>query len=479
MPALRLNREVLGLDRSPQREGLFCIDFGTALSKAVASQGRSGYRPLLLPLGRLAGDPRAANRYVAQSSLFIDRDRVVHFGHGAVEAWARQRNYAIARIDSMKQWLSTGPIADLDGEFVDEAFLPSNCSLTKGDALTLILAYITDLAGEALEKEDLSRHARRRFTRPVWEADRARWCDEIMTRYLLRAQLVADSLSGKWRDGIVLDDAKELIERAKGEDVPKWLVEPNGVLEPVAAGHARMEKDYQQRFVALVVDVGAGTTDLAVFAGIQADGSVGITRAVPRGRSVSLSMAGDYLDDVLKRQILEGFPASDRSDVVVRQVEGRAREFKEILFTNGELKTTFVGGLVGPQIIRSDFVSLGPIREFTQVIGSAAGEVLQSVRGLTDLFAESHEHPLSEISVLASGGGAMLPMIRQLAQGRREIGRHRFVVRDAGPAPGWFTQNFKDDPKVFYQMAVAIGGSFPRLPAGAPPADQIRRGMPL
>lgn len=467
MGSRKLNKALLEQDPPKDGKALLCIDFGTALSKAAATNG-SGYRPILLPLGQFAEDPRASNRYVAQSSLFVDRERTVHFGHEAVSHWARQPTYAISRLDSMKRWFSGGRIFDLDEKPVGERYLPPGCELTKGEALTLVLAYITDLAGKALNSAHLQRHTKRRFTRPVWGGGRDAWCDQHMCRYLGQAQLVADSFSGRWTGGIALEEARELIGLARAERVPDWLVQPKGVPEPIAAGHCRVERDYEHRYLALVVDVGAGTTDLAVFAGTQGDASVGLTIATPQGITKSVTMAGDYLDDILREEVLSSVPESARSEVIERQAEGYAREWKEALFTDGQVQPTFAGGVVASPVKKEEFLELPKVKEFARTIREEVQEVLQSVRALAQQMERAYEHPLREITILASGGGASLPMIKDLAR-QRVFG---LPMRDAGPAPGWFAQNHRDEVSVFHQMAVALGGAFPKLPG---PPDLSRR----
>lgn len=214
----KLNLRLLEHSKPEDPNVLLCIDFGTALSKAAASRGRTGYRPLLLPLGQIAKDPSAANHYLAESSLFVAREGTLHFGHDAFDKWSRQREYSIARLDSMKRWLSSGPIADLATLPVESNFLPNGTVLSKGEALTLILAYVTDLAGRGLKEAGHSRYVRRRFTRPAWDEERGNWCDREMARMLASAQIVADTFSGKWLDSIPLNEAQEIIRRAAHEE---------------------------------------------------------------------------------------------------------------------------------------------------------------------------------------------------------------------------------------------------------------------
>lgn len=461
MTSRKLDKSLLGANRSSGKDALLCIDFGTAMSKAAATDG-SGYRPILLPLGQIAKDRRTENKFAAQSSLFVDKQGVVHFGHEAVSRWARQRGHDIARLDSMKGWLSTGPLVELDREPVDDRFLPAGCALTKGEALTLMLAYVTDLACWGLTSARLSRHAKRRFTRPVWTGDRQHWCDAHMARYLGQAQLVADSLSGRWEGGIVLEEARELLDLARAEKIPDWFVEPRGVPEPIAAGHCRVERDYEHRYLALVIDVGAGTTDLAVFAGTQGYNSVGLTIATPLGETKSILMAGDFLDKVLREEIWDNLPASKRNDEIRLQAEGYARDWKEQLFEHGSVQPTFAGGVVASAIRRDDFLALPGVKLFTKSINDAVDGIFQSVSGLADQMAAAQSHPLTEITILASGGGAGLPMIKSLA--KRRLGKHGLRMRDAGPAPEWFVSYHRDEVPVFHQMAVAIGGAFPKLP---------------
>lgn len=217
--------------------------------------------------------------------------------------------------------------------------------------------------------------------------------------------------------------------------------------------------------------MGAGTTDLAVFAGTQREGDAGLFRAVQQGKPLSLDMGGDYLDGLLGEAILRDVSGRDRADVMQREAEGYVRSWKERLFLDGLLQPTFRGGVIGAEIQLKDFIKYPGVRVFSNKLAAAVDSVLNSVKALTNPY-----HQLEEITFVAAGGGSGLPMVTRLATGMRQVGRRRYVMKDQSAAPAWFARNFSKDVSVFPQMAVAIGGAFPKVPGGDPNPGIIRRG---
>jgi hypothetical protein len=462
MAGFKLKSKLLSTGKAPSNDALLCIDFGTAMCKAAAFQKSNG-KLLLLRLGEAARDP--SNTFPVASSLFLSREGTLLFGHEAIDESLRQRGVITRRIESIKKWLSDGPLVDLDSIPVDADCNPTRYSFSRGDALTLLLAYVTDMAGEELERHRLSRLTMRRFTRPVWHSERAKWYDDVIQRHLVRAQVVADTLSGLWSGGIPMNVVREVLEQVRNADIPSWLVNKSAALEPIAAGIGRLERDYQQRSLAVVIDVGAGTTDMASMAVIQHDDTAHIARAVPQGTPSSILKAGDLLDTILVEEILSTtrFAAADVPSAQA-QAEQNVRRWKEQLFRAGEVRPTFAGGRIGKAVELQSFLALGKVKSFERDIEKQFAEQLSSLAAITELFDSSAYHRLERIALVPAGGGARLPIVNKLASGIRHIGKSKVPVSSMGCEPAEFRKTHAQASDVFPQLAVAIGGSSPNYP---------------
>src|SRR5262245_16334495 len=111
MTAFKLIKEAPNRRNETKGKGILCLDFGTAMCKAVATKGASE-DVILLSLGQRAKDPSAANRFMLPSSIFISRRGHIYFGHEAISESLRQDDFSVARIDSLKGWLGGSPPKD-------------------------------------------------------------------------------------------------------------------------------------------------------------------------------------------------------------------------------------------------------------------------------------------------------------------------------------------------------------------------------
>ena len=368
---------------------------------------------------------------------------------------------------------------DLDGVALERLYNSSTYSFSQGDALTMLLAYVTDLAGVQLEKNRLSRFIKRRFARPVWESSRGRWYDDLMFKYLTRAQLVADTLNGMWAGGIPMNVVRDVLDDARKVELPTWLVYSRGVLEPIAAGVSRLEREFEHRSLAVVVDVGAGTTDMAAMTVIQPDGAKVVSRAVPQGKPSSIRKAGDVIDAILKNLILGKLRVREIDALSIDvQAEQSIRRWKEQLFRQGTLVPTFAGGIAGKEVRLESFLSLNDVQSFEREIEAQFEEELSSIKSTAQLFASSNYHPLNQISLIPAGGGARLPAVSRLVSRRQSLAGLRLPVVSMGYEPEWFRNAYGDTKEIFPQMAVAIGGAsptYPELPI-EPKGKVLRRG---
>ena len=239
-PAVTLNLESTKRSEPSLPDVTMCLDFGTALSKAWASKSDlSETYP-----GFLATEAGSGEGLPLVSSLYFGSNGQIYFGENAVVQSLTAENGGQAsgvrnRFDNLKRELSEGITgADLDNVLLPENINPTGTAITKSDAIILYLAYLTDLATRNLGRQQLRwtnadtevrrsicrqfgldpsaaeieqppsaavnamRYLRRRFAMPCYVAERETWMRQWMRSAILRAQIVADTLSERWSDSV-------------------------------------------------------------------------------------------------------------------------------------------------------------------------------------------------------------------------------------------------------------------------------------
>jgi hypothetical protein len=290
--AVTLDVSALAGKGPSERKLRICLDFGTAMSKAWAT-GRDEREALPLMLGIPAG---IGNSLAVPSSVYVSAGGQIYIGPDADRQFRQDLQPGRLKFDNLKRMLSEAEVgSDLDTLPLRPGVDPSDSGLTQGDFLVLYLAWLTDMSLKALAHVAASlsisrkplRLAARRFAIPCFEdavdelkdgRERAKWAFLTMSRAILRAQLVADTLSDVW-SRLTVDIAKEVLWQARQIDTGRLrhlLSQDASVREPVAAGASRFNDQISEqrgggsskkpvrRFL-MVIDAGAGTTDFAVF----------------------------------------------------------------------------------------------------------------------------------------------------------------------------------------------------------------------
>lgn len=440
---------------TPLAGAVLCLDFGTARSKAFATT-QTG-RSVELGLGKRAGEDQAV--FAVSSTVWIEEEGIIFAGPSAV---SRSRRVGVKHrpFGSLKQELSQGDMSNPpDRTRVPADMNPSSVPLTFGHMITFYLAYLTDLAEtELAERGDgLTRYVPRRFALPSWSAERLKWGEELLRRYLARAQIVADVFHGRWREGIDAAEAKAVLDAAASladADLPLHLI-LEGVQEPVAAGASRLRADGQRGLV-MIVDVGAGTTDFALFVAVENERTDGVRAFQIRNGVRTLRQAGDTLDSLLRQMMVErmGIRAEDPE---YRRVHAELlrtiRDDKEALFKTGLVR--FNDGTAN--ITRDEFVASDGARRFAVSLRSAFNDTLQDVdasfiTGLAD----------GGLKVVLTGGGATLPMVQDLAVGTTHLHGQVMKHTQAPLVPEAFQGSAFETE--YPELAVSIGGASDDMP---------------
>ena len=352
-----LNLEAVGQTSPPEAALRLCLDFGTAMSKAWAI-GEGMHETIPLVLGRYCG---LGEVLAVPSSVFISDSGKMFFGGSAETQHRQEIEHGRKRFDNLKRMLSDAEInQELDHVTLPRGVDPTTSGLTRGNLLVLYLAWMTHLAHCALNdlregdgmpfavSEFELRSVRRRFAIPCFsEAKdtftggnaRADWAEDVLTRAILRAQIVADTLRHEW-DSLNAFAAKEVVDAVsaiKRSDMPSVLAVVPSVREPIAAGASLFDEELDDisedtgsheltRRYLMVVDAGAGTTDFAVFQVFSGADEAPHRYALLAGSVRMSRVAGNAVDEVLQPLVLQacgidpatGAPRSDEAFELIK-----------------------------------------------------------------------------------------------------------------------------------------------------------------
>lgn len=471
--AVQLNLSSLARSEPEDADVVLCLDFGTAMSKAFATRG-SDAGVLPLEIGARAGQSEPI--HALASSMFITEHGRILFGDQAIATSLSARTETHKRIDSLKDIICHEPMIDLADASLESVYNPTSTSITKAGALTLFLAYLTDMAATELEeKYGASRYVQRRFTLPVLQGPRREWASKHLRNVLARAQLVADTLHGRWQDGLPVSEAAAVLRAAFAQPAPEYLLREEGVAEPVAAVASRVRNyvctNDRRRLIA-VVDVGAGTIDIGLFCMLEQSGREMQFWLIP-GTETVLRQAGNAIDDLLLSYILETVgmrPEHHHFERIRGSLALRIRALKESLFREEAIEFTLEDDTAGVVALK-DFLDSDGIKRLKLTIECKFRDMLQAAD--SSWYNETHARTLD---VVFTGGGARLPLFDGLCRQTVVAGR-LLDVRRAATIPNWVEQDWPDLKDEYLRLSVAIGGSSRYLPRLAPQTFQEFGGM--
>lgn len=434
---------------------MLCIDFGTSFSKAFVSMGSESIDLKLVDLP--LSDGSAGVRLATPSELFIDGDSI-YFGVSARKRWDDIQAPADRLIDSIKQFITLNKDVSALGQRTMPVAQDPKQQFSQRDILVLYLAHLTALTEHAIGEKGLSVNIKRRFTHPAWKDGAKEQNEKEMRKLMAEAVVLARSAATDFMSVMSLGSARKLLDQLASinpRDLPSALIgEP--VREATAAGAGALLATAEGRREAyLVLDIGAGTTDVAGFYCVNNPENERMRVFEVSSAADAKNVAGNTLDNALQRFVL------DRSGLSLDSAEARIaghalrrqlRGYKEQLFRTGrvtaELSTDqFV------EVHLKEFLEYAPVVQFGTLISDMVARSAVALAG-----------ELARVNLVATGGGATLPIVRELGEmGVRHGGKSiAFKIVDAMPEDIRSVHPDLVDP--YPQIAVALGGSLPYLP---------------
>ena len=419
------------------------LDFGTAYCKAATC--KRGEPPVPLPIGEAAGQGRG-DRHMIRTALFVSQSGSVYFGEAAVDAAASEGRLPY---DEIKDVLTRAESRSELYEALHAEHNPTGEHLTTRDATTLFLAFFTQAA---LQAHGRCQELRRSIAMPVFKKDKQSWVTEELAEGLAYANVIARRFGDNLFRSIDLADALRVLRVAKQAERPQVVADPPTVAEPIAAvaGHLlHFEPEGSTSpGLMMVVDVGAGTTDIAMFAKGHVDGIVTM-RHVKESKS-SLPWAGKSIDRALIDHMVGRSKGKSRLRADLQR-EGMGEPIKEDIFRD-HVVTRF-----GISTSLDEFLQSEGMSRVQAKIRCGFEDVLLGVD--SSFFGRT-------LAVRFSGGGHDLPFLKDLIKMERRLSSGTLVrMGKAKERPQWqdhseFVDLSREVGNKFHRMAVALGGAY-------------------
>ena len=386
-----------------------------------------------------------------RTALYINRSGRLYFGEAAVDAAGIDRT----PFDTIKEALiEAQDDRDLDDPLPPE-HSPVDPPITKRDAITLFLAFFT----RAVVRAPLAPAptVARSIATPVFPERKAKFVAEVLQESLTHAHALAEHFADDIFESIDLRSAMRLLEELRTRSASSRPAEVATVAEPVAAVSAQLlhftPSGNEPPGLLMVVDVGAGTTDIAMFAAGQERGIVTVRHV--RGSKRSTPVAGKALDNALIDHIVaRGNGSRGLKANLLR--EGRGQPIKEEIFRDERVSR------YGVSTSLQDFLGSAPAREVIGALDAAFHDVLLEI---------DRSFFLRQVAVRFSGGGAFLPFLdgfvrpEQLLPARPTEKAQSVRMAKATREPQWkaepgFRKLYQEIGTKFHRMAVALGGAY-------------------
>ena len=133
------------------------------------------------------------------------------------------------------------------------------------------------------------------------------------------------------------------------------------------------------------------------------------------------------------------------------------RLHKESLFgPSGEATVQLYTGDV-VSVTLQEFLAEPAVRSFEDSLRSTVVDILESAH--SDWINWIQAHPSQRLTVVLTGGGATLPMVRSLSQGTVTAHGVTVPVAAAKAFPDWLRKDYPDLEEQYPRMAVSLGGA--------------------
>ena len=414
---------------------VLCLDFGTSSIRAVLRDHLTNR--VVLPIGQVTPVQNIDGASIP-SAFCIEVDlETVRFGQHAQDAILSGRELAFS-VTSPKRWLT-------EPNLLSQRVIPE-LEITRRDVLTGLMGYALFAAGECEHwtVPDTPDKADIRIAHPVWPLAIKEDADRALAQIAWMAMNMASE--GDWgvTTAEVLCSWTTPSEQKEGIPAMPFKID---TIEPIAAAVELLPNSGNDRRICMVVDVGAGTTDIGVFQHLSPDRQTSKgDRLIPAGPAISVFKAGDEIDRVVLNLMKGSNPVVFDANQV--RIQSEIRFQKESLFRNGLIQ------VAGIDLSLTDLVKSSEIKEMSNSIRKGVENCLSNSFSKIQSFANTAGIDL-EITVVMAGGGAEIQFLREALGKPLTIGGSQFTFKFFKPNKPELNMHGAG----YERMAVGLGGA--------------------
>ncbi len=450
---IELNLSIFDLPKPSSKERL-CLDFGTAMSKATLVMNDLDDDELedihVLELG-IPGDQREVSDTMLISALYIDNKGLFWFGKNAVDrSLVEGANGERMRIDNVKRYLSEGAMQTV----VPEIYNPTAIQLTGGDLLLAYLMFMTWAVNADAARHGIERNVERRFAMPCFASQQSREVESELRKLLGEAQVLSDTFSTTLHHGLPVAQFSQAVRLLRA--VPRqYNYVTEALTEPLGVANALLSSENNIRRLTLIVDVGAGTSDVSLYR-LHVNGETGARQALEaKGAARGIPLAGNHLDRALAELIIRkaGITPENPRNVSIRSnLALNIRDYKESLFNNEALTVRLLDGQV-VDIDIHELCGLDAVKTFQSELKQCLTDTLEEVDS-SWVGVASNEG----LAVILTGGGSKLSMVQELTSGEIEVKGKTIRLLRTAVFPEWLKAEYPALEDDFPRIAVSLGG---------------------
>jgi hypothetical protein len=368
------------------------------------------------------------------------------FGAAAIERGNALADKKRMALRSFKTLLS---VSDLDRALntAPATSIDPHRAFTMRDLMVLYLAYLSEAVAAALAGDAVLAGAgsfERRYAAPAWRRGDSAGLHSHVMNLFGEADALRQAIEVSSPNGVGIEAAKQALANSRASATPAQM---GLIFEATAAGAYTSIGLRVNAPAMIVLDMGAGTTDIAVLA------RAGARIEELLDAQVTLKQAGDYIDRVIANLAL----AQARLKTPAKEAElwwammREMRDFKETLFAEGRASMRHNDKKI--TITMKDVARAKDFRAFEADLQDAYEGALETARRYA--ITEGGR----EIQSVAVGGGAAAPFIQAMIRTKPRGGGVKVTPKPATPDwahAGEFQGNLAP---VFPQLAIAIGGA--------------------
>lgn len=406
-------------------KGVICIDFGTSSIRAAIRDNFDNLKAL--EIGEV--DKSQLDRASIPSAILVSNDeKKIYFGSEAVKNVLSGDSGFLYEI-SPKKWITNNSLYDS---------ISSQTKLNKLDLLSGLLNHslvcISKSMGISIEKLI---NYEIRISHPVWEK-------KFKFKYKKELEKIlsnAFSITSKTFSEIT---TKQLLEQLNSTVSLKKYSEQD-TLEPVAAALELFTNKQNSIEFCVIIDIGAGTTDMAAFISATPSLSKVKRKLIQVSPPLSLYQAGDTIDEEILKIIFERNSSIDKK--TQRDLSIRRRTIKESLF---KLSKIYEGNV---SVTISDLEKRPNMKLMRQQIKNFFDEIINYATPELINLVNARDFPVNEIKVIFAGGGSNIKMFHEA------IGESALIGNKKLPIIINTAKKRADLPADYQRLAVSLGGT--------------------